>query len=38
VQWCFAAFATVERLLFEIQMIDGDMGGKWASAAKAGCA
>ena len=27
VQWCFAALATVERLLFEIQMIDAGMGG-----------
>lgn len=27
VQWCFAALATVERPLFEIQMIDGGLGG-----------
>lgn len=27
VQWCFAAIATVEKPLFEIQMIDGGMGG-----------
>lgn len=30
VQWCFAAIATVERPLFEIQMIDGGMGGEGA--------
>jgi glutathione S-transferase len=30
VQWCFAALATVERPLFEIQMIDGGMGGEGA--------
>ena len=30
VQWCFAALATVERPLFEIQMIDGGIGGEWA--------
>ena len=28
VQWCFAALATVERPLFEIQMIDGGLGGE----------
>lgn len=27
VQWCFAAITTVEKPLFEIQMIDGGMGG-----------
>jgi glutathione S-transferase len=32
VQWCFAALATVERPLFEIQMIDGGMGGEGAQA------
>ena len=32
VQWCFAALATVERPLFEIQMIDGGLGGEGAGA------
>ncbi|HEX7028169.1 MAG TPA: glutathione S-transferase family protein [Gammaproteobacteria bacterium] len=32
VQWCFAALATVERPLFEIQMIDGGLGGEGADA------
>ncbi|MGQ9425848.1 glutathione S-transferase family protein [Gilvimarinus sp. F26214L] len=35
VQWCFAALATVERPLFEIQMIDGGMGGEGADARRA---
>jgi glutathione S-transferase len=35
VQWCFAALATVERPLFEIQMIDGGMGGAWARERRA---
>lgn len=30
VQWCFAALATVERPLFDIQMIDGGFGGAGA--------
>ncbi len=30
VQWCFAALTTVEPLLFEIQMIDGGVGGEGA--------
>ncbi len=30
VQWCFSALATVERPLFEIQMIDGGLGGEGA--------
>jgi glutathione S-transferase len=36
VQWCFAALATVERPLFEIQMIDGGMGGEGSGARRAG--
>lgn len=35
VQWCFAALATVERPLFEIQMIDGGMGGEGARERRA---
>ena len=35
VQWCFAALATVERPLFEIQMIDGGMGGVGARERRA---
>lgn len=35
VQWCFAAIATVERPLFEIQMIDGGMGGVGARERRA---
>lgn len=35
VQWCFAALATVERPLFEIQMIDGGMGGQGARERRA---
>lgn len=35
VQWCFAALVTVERLLFEIQMIDGGMGGEGARERRA---
>jgi glutathione S-transferase len=35
VQWCFAAVATVERPLFEIQMIDGGMGGEGADQRRA---
>ena len=35
VQWCFAALATVERPLFEIQMIDGGMGGEGARQRRA---
>jgi len=35
VQWCFAALATVERPLFEVQMIDGGMGGEGARARRA---
>lgn len=35
VQWCFAALATVERPLFEIQMIDGGMGGPGARERRA---
>lgn len=35
VQWCFAALATVERPLFEIQMIDGGMGGTGAQERRA---
>ncbi len=35
VQWCFAALATVERPLFEIQMIDGGMGGEGACERRA---
>jgi glutathione S-transferase len=31
VQWCFAALTTVEKPLFEIQMIDGGMGGTGAA-------
>jgi glutathione S-transferase len=34
-QWCFTALTTVERLLFEIQMIDGGMGGEGASERRA---
>ena len=34
-QWCFAALATVERPLFEIQMIDGGMGGVGARERRA---
>lgn len=35
VQWCFTALATVERPLFEIQMIDGGMGGVGADERRA---
>jgi glutathione S-transferase len=35
VQWCFAALATVERPLFEIQMIDGGLGGEGARERRA---
>jgi glutathione S-transferase len=35
VQWCFAALATVERPLFDIQMIDGGMGGEGARERRA---
>lgn len=35
VQWCFAALATVERPLFEIQMIDGGLGGAGADERRA---
>src|SRR5262245_46522210 len=35
VQWCFAALTTVERPLFEIQMIDGGMGGVGARERRA---
>lgn len=35
VQWCFAAIATVERPLFEIDMIDAGMGGVGASERRA---
>ena len=35
VQWCFAALATVERPLFEIQMIDGGMGSEGARERRA---
>jgi glutathione S-transferase len=35
VQWCFAALATVERPLFEIQMIDGGLGGQGARERRA---
>jgi glutathione S-transferase len=35
VQWCFAALATVEPPLFQIQMIDGGMGGEGARERRA---
>jgi glutathione S-transferase len=35
VQWCFAALTTVERPLFEIQMIDGGVGGVGARERRA---
>lgn len=35
VQWCFAALTTVERPLFEIQMIDGGLYGDGASERRA---
>ena len=35
VQWCFAALATVERPMFEIQMIDVGMGGEGARERRA---
>src|SRR5262249_7886243 len=36
VQWCLSALATVERPLFEIQMIDGGMGSEGARERRAG--
>jgi len=35
VQWCFAALATAERPLFEIQLIDAGLGGKWSDERRA---
>ena len=35
VQWCFAALATVERPLFEVQIIDGGMGSEGARERRA---